>query len=149
MTENQNNKGRGISILILTLIVLLGFLSSCTSLRTAPSNTIKVLAVTTEGDTIQLDVNSLRPRVYQNIYHTYPYFYNYWRPSAYYNWGWGNNYYIRPNSSRPNINIPNVVIPSKPTGTYNQPSTGTGVNIVNPSLVSPPNPGATNPKKNN
>ena len=71
MTENQNNKGRGVSGLILTLIVLLGFLSSCTSLRPAPSNTIKVLAVTAEGDTIQLDVNSLRPRVYQNIYHTY------------------------------------------------------------------------------
>jgi len=150
MTENQNNKGRGISILILTLIVLLGFLSSCTSLRTAPSNTIKVLAVTTEGDTIQLDVNSLRPRVYQNIYHTYPYYHNYWRPSAYYNWGWGNDYYIRPNNNGTNINIPNVVIPSKPTGTYNQPSTGTGANIVSPSLVSPPpNPAVTNPKKNN
>ena len=61
---------------------------SCASLTPAPQNTIKVLAVTAEGDTIQLDVNSLRPRVYQNIYHTYPYYHNYWRPSAYYNWGW-------------------------------------------------------------
>ena len=44
--------------------------ASCGTYTQAPKNTIKVLAVTHEGDTIQLDVNSLRPRVYQNIYHT-------------------------------------------------------------------------------
>ena len=78
--------------LVLYVAVIAAFVSSCASLTPAPSNTIKVLAVTAEGDTIQLDVNSLRPRVYQNIYHTYPYYHNYWRPSPYYGWGWGNYY---------------------------------------------------------
>ena len=45
------------------VIVLLALIVSCGSYRQAPENTIKVLAVTSEGDTIQLDVNSLRPRV--------------------------------------------------------------------------------------
>ena len=49
-------------------IVLVALAVSCKSYRQAPENTIKVLAVTSQGDTIQLDVNSLRPRVYQNIF---------------------------------------------------------------------------------
>ncbi|NQY44090.1 MAG: hypothetical protein HRT87_12200, partial [Legionellales bacterium] len=106
--------------LVLYVAVIAAFVSSCASLTPAPSNTIKVLAVTAEGDTIQLDVNSLRPRVYQNIYHTYPYYHNYWRPSPYYGWGWGNYYYTRPQGTRPTI--PNVTIPTKPTGTYNKPA---------------------------
>ena len=57
-------------------VVVIAAFASCGSFKPAPSNTIKVLAVTAEGDTIQLDVNSLRPRVYQNIYHTYPYYYS-------------------------------------------------------------------------
>ena len=64
-------------------VVIVAF-ASCGTYTQAPKNTVKVLAVTHEGDTIQLDVNSLRPRVYQNIYHTYPYYHNYWRPSPYY-----------------------------------------------------------------
>ena len=62
------------------MVAIVAF-ASCGTYTQAPKNTIKVLAVTHEGDTIQLDVNSLRPRVYQNIYHTYPYYHNYWRPS--------------------------------------------------------------------
>ena len=65
-------------------VVAFAVFASCGSFKPAPSNTIKVLAVTAEGDTIQLDVNSLRPRVYQNIYHTYPYYYSYWNPRPYY-----------------------------------------------------------------
>ena len=122
------------------MAVIAAFVSSCASLTPAPSNTIKVLAVTAEGDTIQLDVNSLRPRVYQNIYHTYPYYHNYWRPSPYYGWGWNNYYYTRPQGTRPNnVNIPNVVIPNKPTGTYNRPAnSGTGPSL-SPSLSTPTN----------
>ena len=123
--------------LVLYVAVIAAFVSSCASLTPAPSNTIKVLAVTAEGDTIQLDVNSLRPRVYQNIYHTYPYYHNYWRPSPFYGWGWNNYYYTRPQGIRPDI--PNVTIPTKPTGTYNKPaSSGTGPSL-SPSLSTPSN----------
>ena len=121
------------------VLVLIALTVSCGSYRQAPENTIKVLAVTSEGDTIQLDVNSLRPRVYQTIYHTYPYYYNYWRPSPFY---FGNNYYyqgsiVRPNyrpnnsnsvqsGSGPNTSSPNVSTPSsRPTS---KPSTNTNVN---------------------
>ena len=121
------------------MVAIVAF-ASCGTYTQAPSNTIKVLAVTHTGDTIQLDVNSLRPRVYQNIYHTYPYYHNYWRPSPYYGWGWNNYYYTRPQGTRPNnVNIPNVVIPNKPTGTYNRPAnSGTGPSL-SPSLSTPTN----------
>ncbi len=124
--------------IVLYVAVIAAFVSSCASLTPAPSNTIKVLAVTAEGDTIQLDVNSLRPRVYQNIYHTYPYYHNYWRPSPFYGWGWNNYYYVRPSGTRPNsVNVPNVTIPTKPSGTYNKPaSSGTGPSL-SPSLSKP------------
>ena len=123
----------------LYVVAIVAF-ASCGTYTQAPSNTIKVLAVTHTGDTIQLDVNSLRPRVYQNIYHTYPYYHNYWRPSPYYGWGWNNYYYTRPQGTRPNnVNIPNVVIPNKPTGTYNRPAnSGTGPSL-SPSLSTPTN----------
>ena len=122
-------------------MVVIAAFASCGTYTQAPKNTVKVLAVTHEGDTIQLDVNSLRPRVYQNIYHTYPYYHNYWRPSPYYGtWGWGNYYYTRPSETRPNnITVPNVTIPTKPTGTYNKPAnTGTGPSL-SPSLSTPSN----------
>jgi len=148
MTGNQRDKGKVISVLILTLIVLLGFLSSCTSLRTAPSNTIKVLAVTSEGDTIQLDINSLRPRVYQNIYHTYPYYHNYWRPSPYYTGG--NMYYqgsISGHTYKPSSNNTST---SNNSSSSTQVGSGSGPNTSSPILSNPPsNPAATNPKKNN
>ena len=121
--------------IVLYVAVIAALVSSCASLTPAPSNTIKVLAVTAEGDTIQLDVNSLRPRVYQNIYHTYPYYHNYLRPSPYYGWGWNNYYYVRPSGTRPTV--PNVTIPTKPSGTYNKPaSSGTGPSL-SPSLSTP------------
>ena len=149
MTGNQRDKGKVISVLILTLIVLLGFLSSCTSLRTAPSNTIKVLAVTSEGDTIQLDINSLRPRVYQNIYHTYPYYHNYWRPSPYYTGG--NMYYqgsISGHTYKPSSS--NNTSTSNNSSSSTQVGSGSGPNTSSPILSNPPsNPAATNPKKNN
>ena len=116
-------------------VVGIAIFASCASYTPAPKNTIKVLAVTHEGDTIQLDVNSLRPRVYQNIYHTYPYYHNYWRPSPFYGWGWNNYYYTRPQGTRPTV--PNVTIPTNPSGTYNKPaSSGTGPSL-SPSLSTP------------
>ena len=111
--------------------------ASCGTYTQAPKNTIKVLAVTHEGDTIQLDVNSLRPRVYQNIYHSYPYYHSYWYPNPGYQHGWG-YYYTRPRPVVVTPNIPNATVPSnKPTGTYNKPSNvGTGPSL-SPSLSKP------------
>jgi len=126
--------------IVLYVVAIVAF-ASCGTYTQAPKNTVKVLAVTHEGDTIQLDVNSLRPRVYQNIYHTYPYYHNYWRPSPYYGtWGWGNYYYTRPRPAVTVPNIPNVTLPNnKPTGTYNRPSNvGTGPSL-SPSLSTPSN----------
>ena len=127
------------------VVVLTALIISCGSYRQAPEDTIKVLAVTSKGDTIQLDVNSLRPRVYQNIYHTYPYYHNYWRPSPFYDWGWNNYYYTRPSGTRPtNVTVPNVTIPTKPSGTYNKPTnSGTGPSL-SPSLSTPSTNNNTN-----
>ena len=124
--------------IVLYVVVIVAF-ASCGTYTQAPKNTVKVLAVTHEGDTIQLDVNSLRPRVYQNIYHTYPYYHNYWRPSSYY-WGAPQYYYTRPKPVVVTPNVPNVTIPTtKPTGTYNRPANvGTGPSL-SPSLNTPSN----------
>ncbi len=124
---------------IVLYVVVIAAFASCASYTPAPSNTIKVLAVTAEGDTIQLDVNSLRPRVYQNIYHSYPYYYSYWNPGPGYQHGWG-YYYTRPRPAVTVPNIPNVTLPNtKPTGTYNKPSNvGTGPSL-SPSLSTPSN----------
>jgi len=108
-------------------IVLIALIVSCGTYKQAPENTIKVLAVTSEGDTIQLDVNSLRPRVYQTIYHTYPYYYNYWRPSPFY---FGSNYYYQGSVVRPNY---------RPNNSNNntQSSSGSGPNTSSPVLSIP------------
>ena len=116
-------------------VVVFAVFASCGSFKPAPSNTIKVLAVTAEGDTIQLDVNSLRPRVYQNIYHSYPYYYSYWNRNPYYSW---NNY---------NYHVP-VVRPYVPNNSNsNSSQSGSGSNNSSPALVKPtvtPNKPATN-----
>jgi len=121
------------------VIVVLALIVSCGSYRQAPEDTIKVLAVTSKGDTIQLDVNSLRPRVYQTIYHTYPYYYNYWRPSPFY---FGNNYYYQGSIIRPNY---------RPNNSNNtQSSSGSGPNTSSPVLTKPivkPSSNNTNIKK--
>jgi len=124
------------------VIVLTALIISCGSYRQAPEDTIKVLAVTSKGDTIQLDVNSLRPRVYQTIYHSYPYYYNYWRPSLYYG---GGNYYYQ------NQTVPRYRPSSNNTSTSNssssstQTGSGSGPNTSSPILSKPPsNPGSNN-----
>jgi len=105
-------------------VVVTALIVSCGSYRQAPEDTIKVLAVTSKGDTIQLDVNSLRPRVYQTIYHTYPYYYNYWRPSPFY---FGSNYYYQGSVVRPNY---------RPNNSSSIQS-GSGSNTSSPVLAKP------------
>ena len=52
------------------IIFVLLFIISCGSYT--PQPTIKhVLAVTTEGDTLLIPINRIRPNIYQTIYPTY------------------------------------------------------------------------------
>ncbi len=54
---------------ILMLLVLL-FIVGCASYQPSTDYTfVKVLGVTPEGDTILIDVNSLRPKIYNNYYY--------------------------------------------------------------------------------
>jgi hypothetical protein len=117
-------------------IVLIALAVSCKSYRQAPEDTIKVLAVTSKGDTIQLDVNSLRPRVYQTIYHNYPYYYNYWRPSPFY---FNNSsYYYQGSVIRPNYRPNNS----------NSTQSGSGPNMSSPNVSMPPSRPITKPSNN-
>ena len=71
-----------------------------------PKPTIKhVLAVTSEGDTLLLPIDKIRPNIYQSIYPLYarewnPYYYNNWR----YNHIYSGNIYYESNSSSSNNN---------------------------------------------
>lgn len=65
----------------LVVLVLLSIMSCASYQPSTEYNFVKVLGVTTQGDTILIDVNSLRPKVYNNYiyrngYNQYPY--NYW-----------------------------------------------------------------------
>jgi len=117
------------------VVVLAALIISCGSYRQAPKDTIKVLAVTSKGDTIQLDVNSLRPRVYQTIYHSYPYYYNYWRPSPFY---YGSNYYYQGTISAPNYRPSNS----------NSTQSSSGANTSSPVISTPPSRPITKPPNN-
>ena len=63
------------------LLILLLLISSCAT-HTTEYTFVKVIGVTPTGDTILIDVNSLRPKIYNNYYRHYdnnllrPYFYN-------------------------------------------------------------------------
>mgnify|MGYP003677531747 FL=1 len=63
------------------LLLLLLLITSCATHKTEYTF-VKVLGITPTGDTILIDVNSLRPRIYNNYYRHYdnnyarPYFYN-------------------------------------------------------------------------
>ncbi len=64
------------------LLFILLFIVSCGTYT--PQPTIKhVLAVTSEGDTLLISINKIRPNIYQTIYPSYnmydSYYYNGWR----------------------------------------------------------------------
>lgn len=65
------------------ILLILFFIISCGSYT--PKPTIKhVLAVTTEGDTLLISIDKIRPNIYQTIYPSYgniydSYYYNGWR----------------------------------------------------------------------
>ena len=65
------------------VLILLFFIISCGTYT--PKPTIKhVLAVTSEGDTLLLPIDKIRPNIYRSIYPLYgrtwdPYYYNGWQ----------------------------------------------------------------------
>ena len=107
-------------LIILFLVTL--FTASCGSYypqSSAPSF-IKVLGITHEGDTILIDVNSLRPKVYNNYYYNNDYrpYYSHYNPPV----------IIRPHSNqsnrpnKPNTYNSNININTKPVITPNKPN---------------------------
>ena len=78
---------------------------------------VKVLGVTNEGDTILIDVNSLRPRVYNNYYYRNAYNQH---PYNYYNTP---PVIIRPYKPKPNRPLIITPIGIKPTINNNSVST--------------------------
>tara|TARA_R100000008_G_C3549331_1_gene149446 strand:+ start:243 stop:740 length:498 start_codon:yes stop_codon:yes gene_type:complete len=142
MTQKQRDYGKIIAVVTMTLIVLIGMLSSCTVYKTPQVHITSVLAVTAQGDTLKLPIDAIRPIYNYNTYpsnrypiiHNYPFYYS---PNRY-----QPIYGQRPNNNNNNINIPNM--PS---------SSGSGPNISSPVIVNPPsnppNPAKTNSKRNN
>ena len=57
------------AIVFFIVIWLSIFITGCAPTQRIDYNFVKVLGVTVEGDTILIDVNSLRPRVYNNYYY--------------------------------------------------------------------------------
>ncbi len=99
----------------LVVLVLLCIMSCASYQASTEYNFVKVLGVTTHGDTILIDVNSLRPKVYNNYYYDnginrYPYNYNYYNTLP---------VIIRPINPKPKPTKPVVIRPSftapKPT----------------------------------
>ena len=82
---------------LISLVAILCLIGCATYQKPPQQNFVKVLGVTAKGDTILIDINSLRPRVYNNYYYDtwnrYPYNNNYWNPPVIIN---------RPNVVRPN-----------------------------------------------
>ena len=141
MTQEQRDWGKVIAVAVLSTIMLIGALSSCTVYKTPQMHITSVLAVTAQGDTLKLPIDAIRPIYNYNHYpsNRYPIIPNY--PFYYSPHRYQPIYGQRPNSNN-NINIPNM--PS---------SSGSGSNISSPVIVNPPsnppNPAKSNMKKNN
>ena len=134
MTQEQRDWGKVIAIAVLSTIMLIGALSSCTVYKTPQMHITSVLAVTAQGDTLKLPIDAIRPIYNYNHYPSnrfpiipnYPFYYS---PNRY-------QPIYGQHSSRPSNNTPNT--PS---------NSGSGPNISSPAIVNPPsNP--PNPAKN-
>lgn len=118
----------------LLIFLSLNFFNACKP-TIEPFHFEKVIGITYSGDSVLIDVNSLRPRVYNNTYHynnnTLPYYQIPYYPQV----------IIQPNSRpviRPNVRPnprpkPNLSLPSKPSPTVVTPN-GT-VASVSPATV--------------
>lgn len=144
MTQKQRDLGRAITVTILAVIMLLGALSSCTVYKQPQLKITSVLAVTAEGDTLQLPIDVIRPIYNYNTYPTNRFPIGYGHNTFYYS-PWRNH------SFNPNINdyrpLPNNNNNPNISQSNNSPAPRVD-RITNPP-VNPPNPGANNPRKNN
>ena len=150
MTQRQRDYGRVIAIATMVLIILMGALSSCSPYMYRGKQVVvtHVLALTEAGDTIKIPINQIKPNVTYNVL-GYDYYrpYTSWRP--YYNdpYYHPNTYTPRYRPSNSNNSTSNYSLPSNSSfgGTGNVGNSGGNPNVSTP----PPNPAATNPKKNN
>ena len=134
MTQRQRDYGKVIAIAVLSTIMLIGALSSCTVYRQPQMQITSVLAVTAQGDTLKLPIDAIRPIYNYNHYpsNRYPIIPNY-------------PFYYSPNRYQPIYSQHS----SRPGNNINIPSnSGSGPNVSSPAIVNPPsNP--PNPAKNN
>ena len=139
MTQEQRDWGKVIAVAVLSTIMLIGALSSCTVYKTPQMHITSVLAVTAQGDTLKLPIDAIRPIYNYNHYpsNRYPIIHNY-------------PFYYSPNRYQPIYSQHT----SRPSNNINTPSiSGSGPNISSPVIVNPPsnppNPAKSNMKKNN
>ena len=139
MTQEQRDWGKVIAVAVLSTIMLIGALSSCTVYKTPQMHITSVLAVTAQGDTLKLPIDAIRPIYNYNHYpsNRYPVIPNY-------------PFYYSPNRYQPIYSQHT----SRPSNNINTPSiSGSGPNISSPVIVNPPsnppNPAKSNMKKNN
>ena len=139
MTQEQRDWGKVIAIAVLSTIMLIGALSSCTVYKTPQMQITSVLAVTAQGDTLKLPIDAIRPIYNYNHYpsNRYPIIHNY-------------PFYYSPNRYQPIYSQHT----SRPSNNINTPSiSGSGPNVSSPVIVNPPsnppNPAKSNMKKNN
>ena len=139
MTQEQRDWGKVIAVAVLSTIMLIGALSSCTVYKTPQMHITSVLAVTAQGDTLKLPIDAIRPIYNYNHYpsNRYPIIHNY-------------PFYYSPNRYQPIYSQHT----SRPSNNINTPSiSGSGPNVSSPVIVNPPsnppNPAKSNMKKNN
>ena len=140
MTQRQREYGKVITIAILAAIMLFGVLSSCTIYRQPQMKITSVLAVTAEGDTLQLPIDVIRP-IYN--YNTYPR--SYYPHNTFYYSPWRNN----------NVYSSNGIYSSYKPNNNNNPNISQSGNSPAPRVdrittpPNPPNPAVNNQRKNN
>ena len=59
MTQKQRDYGKVIAIAVLSAIMIIGALSSCTVYKTPQMHITSVLAVTAQGDTLKLPIDAI------------------------------------------------------------------------------------------
>ncbi len=91
MTDEQRDLGRVISVTILTIILLFAMLVSCSPHYYKGSDKpiiTHVLALNSEGDTLKIPINDIKPNVIYNVvgydwYRLRPGYYNRWAEPYY------------------------------------------------------------------
>ena len=83
MTDKQRDTGRIITLIIMISILLIGMLSSCSSLLYSSNQVMvtHVLALTEQGDTVKIRIDQIRP---QQIYNVVGYDFVRWNDSRFY-----------------------------------------------------------------